>query len=478
MINQIVGRVAECATLASMLESNKAEFLAVYGRRRIGKTYLVKNYYKEHLAFEFTGTQNANVKNQVFKFHQKLQTAFGDDAVPTKAPETWPEALHLLKLCLIPRLDKKQVVFLDELPWIASPKSNFLEELAYFWNDWAAEQRNLILVVCGSAAAWMLQKVVSSKGGLHNRLTQRMQLRPFTLLETRDYLRTLGVTWDDYHIIQFYMAVGGVPAYLNGALPHETVTQTLDRLFFGAAPTLRNEFSNLYEALFYKHQNHISVIKALSTKWRGLSRQEIISASGLPDGGGINQVLEELEAASFITRFKQFGKANKLFLYRLTDEYSLFYLKFIADKAHQPAKQGEWMRMSEKEPYKIWCGYAFESICLKHVFAIEQALGVAMIHTESSAYYHKSDDATNGIQVDLLIDRADKAINLCEIKFYSSDFAITHAFSEQMRQRRERFKAITQTRKLVFNTLITTWQVKQITSGQIDQCITMSQLFV
>lgn len=473
----MIGRKDEVAILNTLLDSPKAEFLAIYGRRRIGKTYLIKKVYAEHLAFEFTGTQNAGLKNQLFKFSEKIKQHFGD--VPDlRQPASWYEAFQLLKTCLASKTGSKQVIFFDELPWIATPKSNFLEELAYFWNDWAAYQDRLVVVVCGSAAAWMLQKVVNGKGGLHNRLTQRINLKPFTLAESRLYLESLGVHWDHYQTIQFYMAVGGVPAYLQEVRPGATVAQTIDRLFFSPEGMMRFEFGNLYASLFQSHQHHIEVIKALAGKWHGMTRQEIITRSKIQDGGGLTLVLNELEAASFIMRFPLYKKGAKRVVYRLTDEYSLFYLKFVENKSL--LGKHEWLKQSEKDSYKIWCGYAFENICLKHAEAILMALGISGIYTETSTYVHKGETAGEGFQVDLLIDRADRTINLCEIKFYGDDYLLTDAYADYLRQRREKFRRLTQTKKQLFNTLITTYPVKYNTAGmgQIDQVVTMDKLFV
>lgn len=477
MPDTIIGRKSEVRLLNELLASPKAAFVAIYGRRRIGKTYLVKNVYAAQLVFEFTGTQHATLKNQLFKFAEKIKTHFGETP-NDKVPATWYEAFALLKTRLAQSNDQKQVVFFDELPWIASPKSNFLEELAYFWNDWAAYRPNLIIVVCGSAAAWMLQKVVNGKGGLHNRLTQRINLKPFTLAETHQYLESLGVGWDYYQVLQFYMAVGGVPAYLQGVRPGVTVAQTIDRLFFSQEGMMRSEFGNLYASLFSSHQKHVEVIKALARKWRGLTRQEIVTQTKLQDGGGLTVLLNELEAASFIMRFPLFQKGAKGVLYRLTDEYSLFYLKFIEGKPL--LGKNEWLKQSDQNAYKIWCGYAFENICLKHAEAIKMALGIAGVSTETTAFLYKGEAAGDGFQIDLLIDRADRAINLCEIKFYGDNFPLTDAYAATLRQRREKFRQLTNTKKQLFNTLVTTYPVKHSPAslGQIDQVVTMEQLFL
>jgi uncharacterized protein len=472
---EIIGRNSEKTLMESLLNSSKSEFLAVYGRRRIGKTYLIKNVYAKNIAFEFTGTQNATLNNQLFKFSEKINAYFPEQTTTQEQPKSWSEGFSLLKKCLLKSSSEKRVIFFDELPWIAGKRSNFLEELAYWWNDWASDQ-NFVVVVCGSAASWMLTKVINHKGGLHNRVTKRLNLKPFTLAETKLYLQNLGVNWDNYQTIQFYMAVGGVPTYLNEAQAGETVTQTIDRIFFGNDHFMQTEFHSLYAALFEGYQSHINIIRALSEKWQGLSRSELIKITKLSDGGGLSQILIELEASSFISKLLPIGKKQKEALYRLSDEYSLFYLKFIEKKSRN-AKH-EWLKIAQTDVYKIWCGYAFENVCIRHVDAIKTALGISGIYTEVSSYWYKGDDTESGFQIDLLIDRADNAINICEMKFVNDDFRMTQSYSTQLRQRREAFRRVSKTKKMLFNTLITTYGLKNAeNSAQIDHVLTIGKLF-
>ena len=473
----MIGRQDEISIMKGLLDSPNAEMLAVYGRRRVGKTYLIKNVYRSQSWFDFTGTQNATIGNQLFKFTEKLNDYFVDNQILTY-PKTWAEAFQLLKKQYLkaPISTEKRVIFFDEVPWIASRKSNFLEELAYWWNDWASQQ-NLIIVICGSAASWMMSKVINNKGGLHNRVTKKINLKPFTLAETRLFLESQNIQWDDYQIIQFYMTVGGIPSYLQEAKQGQTATQAIDKAFFSKEGSLRNEFINLYEALFDKHQNHISIIKILSEKWSGMTRQEIIAKSKFKDGGGISKILEELEASSFILKMPAFQKKSKDFVYRLIDEYSMFYLKFVEGKAI--VAKNEWQLQFTNEKYKIWAGYAFENICIKHAESIKMALGISGIFTETSSYIFKSTAEQEGFQIDLLIDRADRAINLCEVKFYNDDFLVSDSIATKLRQKREHFRQITGTKKLLFNTIITTYGVRhsKTSQAQIDQIITMDKLF-
>ncbi len=474
----MIGRKHERQTLDHLLFSKKAELLTIIGRRRVGKTFLIREHYKNKIVFEFTGTQYSSKKKQLKKFAQKLQE-YTNNTLKVATPEDWAEAFIALKTYLKNRPSSKQkpVVFFDEVPWIASKRSGFLNEFAYWWNDWASRQP-IVVVICGSAASWMIDKVVNNKGDLHNRITEYIHLQPFTLAEVKQYLNAIPLFLDDYQIIQLYMSIGGIPHYLQHLRKGESATQIINRLCFNKDGILRNEFNNLYAALFEGHERHVAIIKALSTKWKGLTRKEIIEITKLPNGGGLTQILTELTTSSFITEILPIGKKKKETLYRLVDEYSLFYLTFIEGK--RAGKKDIWLQTAQKNPYKIWRGYAFENICIKHVEAIKRALGISGIHTEVSGFRSLGDADRKGIQIDLLIDRNDQCINLCEMKFYNSEITLRKEEATKLRERRSRFQELSKTKKTVFNTLITTYGLKanQHSYSQVDHVVTMDALFL
>ncbi len=474
----MIGRKIERQKLDDLTHSGKAELLAILGRRRIGKTFLIREHYDQHIVFEFTGTQHADKQSQLKKFAQKL-SEYRQNQIRVATPEDWSEAFIQLKIYLknLQQSERKPVVFFDEFPWISGARSGFLQEFAYWWNDWANRQQ-IVVVICGSAASWMIDKVVNNTGGLHNRITEYIHLQPFTLAEVRQYIHSINLTLDDYQILQLYMSIGGVPHYLQHLRKGESATQIINRLCFNKDGILRNEFNNLYAALYDGHERHIAVIKALSSKWQGLTREEIIKLTGLSNGGGLTQLLTELISSSFVAEIIPFGKKRKEKLYRLIDEYSLFYLTFIAGK--RAGKKDIWLQTSQEQYYKIWRGYAFENICIKHVEAIKKALGISGIYTEVSGFRSPSDAEGEGIQIDMLIDRADQCINLCEIKFYNDELTLTKEDAGKLRRRRSRFQQISKTKKTVFNTLITTYGIQsgQYSHAQVDHCITMDSLFL
>jgi len=473
----MVGRVQEAALMRQLLDRPGAELLAITGRRRVGKTYLVKQVFGSQIVFDFTGTQYAKRENQLSKFSAKFSD-YSKSTLPVQAPANWAEAFRLLKQYLnsLPESKEKKVVFFDELPWIAGHKSGFLQEFGYWWNDWATQQQ-IVVVICGSAASWMIKKVLNNKGGLHNRVTRRINLKPFTLGETELFFRSKGIHLQQYEIMQLYMAMGGIPHYLNEIMPGESAIQNINRVYLDKNGPLRNEFGNLYAALFDHADNHIAVIKTFGKHPYGMTRQQIIEQTKFSDGGGLSKVLEELEASDFITALFPFGKQKKDIVYRLTDAYSHFYLKFILGKK-AGADTGIYTNLSS-ERYRIWRGYAFENVCIQHAGAIKSALGISGIQTMMYSFIKKGNEIQEGFQIDLLIDRADNCINLCEMKFANDSLRPNAEFAQVLRKRRELFREATRTKKQLFNTLITTYGIEknEYALSQVDQSITMDALF-
>lgn len=474
----LVGREAEKKILLEALDTPESEMIAVIGRRRVGKTFLVRDTYKEKIDFEITGIQNVSLKEQLLNYFLILKSTFKEQAHEISLPQNWLEAFHQLSLCLekTERTGKKQIVFLDELPWLASRKSGFLNGLSFFWNSWAVK-RNVVLVICGSAASWMIQQVVHHKGGLHNRITRRINLLPFNLYETAQFLKSKNVYLDEYQTIQLYMAMGGIPHYLKEVTNGFSAAQNIEQICFNHNGLLYDEFSKLYVALFENAENHINIIKALAQKWKGLTRQEIIEATKFSDGGSLTRFLEELEYSGFISTYANFGKKQKDIIYRLTDEYSLFYLHFMQNMKFK--EQDYWQNLSQTQMYKSWTGYAFENVCLKHTSQIKNALQIAGIYSETSSFYQKGTKEQEGVQIDLLINRKDKVINLFELKFYSEPFIISKVEALALRQKVANFKQLTKTKHQVFLSVLSTFGIEQNENsiGLIHNSLTMSTLF-
>lgn len=473
-----IGREEEKEILLEALESPDPEMVAVIGRRRVGKTYLIKSVYQEKIVFEVTGIENAPKATQLENFTLQLEEASGS-VFPIKTPKSWLKTFKLLINFLksVQKPDEKQVVFLDELPWLATHKSGFLNGFSYFWNSWANNQ-NIVVVVCGSAASWMIKWVVNNKGSLHNRITKRVYLAPFTLAETKTYLEARKLHFDHYQIVQLYMTMGGIPHYLKEIKKGKSATQNINRICFSKNGLLKDEFLRLYPSLFANAENHVAIIRTLATKHQGLTRNQIIQFAKIPKGGTATRVLQELEHSGFIAAYRFYGHKKKEKRYRLTDEYSLFYLKFIEGKEYEG--KNIWHHLSQTQQYITWTGYAFENLCLKHVPQIKKALGISGIYSLSSTFYHKGTATQPGTQIDLLIDRIDKVINLFEIKFYHETFTISKSYAKNIRTKRTVFKEVTKTKKQLFFVFISPYGLNHNTysSELIVQEVVLRDLFV
>lgn len=473
----LVGRKIEKQILQELFKSSTAELVAIYGRRRVGKTFLVHSVFQNEIVFEFIGSPDGPLKSQLQNFSRELTKA-SKSRVPLEVPSSWPAAFAMLETWLEQQIqNQKKVVFLDEFPWLDTPRSNFLSAFSYFWNNWGAKQKNLLLVICGSAASWMIKNVVNNKGGLHNRITQSIRLLPFNLSETAAFLKSRSVSLDGYQILQIYMAMGGVPFYLRNVRKGESAAQCIDRTCFTKDGLLRDEFNKLYSSLFDKADHHMKIVNELSKKGKGLTRNEIIVACRLSSGGTTTTILNELEESGFITSYVPFGKAAKDAIYKLTDEYSLFYLKYIAN--HKSGAMNTWTRLSSTASRKSWSGIAFETICLKHFEQIKKGLGIAAVHTTESVWRYVPGKGMPGAQIDLLIDRNDHSINICEMKYSDAEYAVTKAYADDLKRKKDVFKRETKTKKTVFITMVTTFGVvNNIHSvGNVDNQLTMEALF-
>lgn len=468
------GRQEEKAQLDRLLASREAEFLALYGRRRVGKTYLIREHFKKQLTFELTGLKDGHLKEQLTHFNKELRERSGKEH---DVPKSWQEAFQQLEAFLKSRRSqKKQVIFLDELPWLASARSRFLPALDHFWNTVLSRDPRYILIICGSAASWMISKVIDHKGGLHNRVTARMKLEPFTLGESSRFLKSRRVTLTEYDQLTLAMVMGGVPHYLKEASPGRSAAQIIDRACFHQNGLLRDEFDRLYASLFDHSDRHVDIVRQLAAHPQGVTRSALTNAYA--SGGRLTKTLRELEAAGFISAHAPFAKKSKDSLYRLADEYSLFFLKWIDKKRGQGP--GTFLKKINSPAWRAWSGYALESLAHKHLRQIKQALGIAEVETNHRSWIHRPDDTwPKGAQIDLLLDRADQTINLIEIKFSQAHFTITKKYAAELRQKLQVFRDVTGTKKNVFLTFLTTHGITPNAYSRelVQESITTQTLF-
>jgi hypothetical protein len=459
-MDTIFGRQQELKLLDEVYDATEAQFMTVYGRMRIGKTYLISHYFQNKgYYFEFTGVKDANLQTQLTNFQIAFAEAFFYGVLQTH-PSSWVAAMTQLRKHIqqLPQ-DKKIIIFIDEIPWLATPKSGFLGALDHLWNRYLSRMPNVILVICGSAASWMIENIIYDTGGLYGRLSKEIHLQPFNLHDAEQYLAYRNVEINHKQIVELYFAMGGVAKYLNNIKVGMSSAQVINEVCFNRDGFLFNEFNKLYRSLFNNFENHIKIVSALAQKTSGLSRDLLLKKAGIATGGTATKVLDELLSSGFIITVPLFG--TKSTLYKLIDFYSLFYLHWIEPIQHPHVISVEndyWFKLYGKPKWFSWAGLAFENVCLMHVEQIKRALGISGVGTRVSAWRHYPEsDESQGVQIDLVIDRDDQCINLCDMKFSDFEYQVTKEYAEKLNRKKDLFRKITGTKKALFTTLITTY---------------------
>lgn len=469
----MTGRESERQILLSAAKSDSSEFVAVYGRRRVGKTFLIRETFGYKFTFQHTGLANGNTKQQLFSFAISLRDAGYDDC---PMPRSWLEAFSLLSTFLKNSADEKKIIFLDELPWMDTARSNFISALEHFWNGWASARKDIVLIICGSATSWIINKVINDHGGLHNRVTQQIALQPFTLHECEEYIRSRNIEMTRYQMAECYMIMGGVPYYWSLLKRELSFSQNIDNIFFAKSGKLKNEFGQLYKSLFKHPGMYIDIVTVLGSKKIGMTREEILEAIHLTTSGAISKVLDELEYCGFVRKYNGYGKKTKQAVYQLIDSYTLFYFKFIQNNENND--EHFWSASVDSQMHRVWSGLAFERICMAHVPQIKHALGISGVLSNVYSWRKDAGDEEQGAQIDLLIDRNDQTINLCEMKFSSAEYEISAEYEKRLRQKKSAFISSTNTRKAIHLTMVTTYGVKKnMHSDCIQNEVTLDDLF-
>lgn len=478
----LIGRKREKDDLEKWIGSDRSEFIAIYGRRRVGKTFLVKHTIGDKLCFHFSGAYGRSRKEQLQNFALSLRLQSPN--AQYDVPENWLVAFHQLRSYLENYPTPQKIVFLDELPWMDTPKSGFVAALENFWNDWASWRDDIKLIVCGSATSWIVKKIINDKGGLHNRITHSLHLKPFHLRECEDYFKAYGFRYSRMQIAECYMALGGIPYYFSLMDKSESVAQNIDRLFFNADGALRNEFYNLFRALFKNFKAYESVVKTLAEKGTGMTRQEILGKSRLEDNGEFSRILENLELCGFIRSYKKFSQATMRrtphsrttpdTLYQLVDFFSLFYLRFHEEQ--EMGNENFWKSAYNSPRLNAWKGISFEMLCLCQIDRIKAAIGIADVSTRTCSWTGSRDGKK--VQIDLLIDRKDDTINLCEMKFTHGKFTINKDYAEKLQDKIDVFISETETKKNVLLILITSNGIApNAYADMVQKEVTLDQLF-
>ena len=479
-MEKIIGRKAEQRLLNDWYGSGNAEFVVVYGRRRVGKTFLIRECLDRRITFHHTALSpvetgaRGQMKSQLQNFWYSLKN---HGAAVRQCPKDWMEAFEAL-IAFLEELPKRgrMVVFIDELPWMDTPRSGFVPALEHFWNGWGAKRDDLMLIVCGSATSWVSDKILGNSGGLYGRATREMRLSPFTLSECEDYFKSRGIIMDRYSQLQSYMAVGGIPYYLSFYEKGRSLAQNIDNLFFQKGGRLTLEFQRLYSSVFSQPEAYIKVVRVLASRREGFTRAEISEKARIPTGGGLTKILEALEVSDFISSYRYYGRSKRDIYYRLTDFYSLFYLRFVA--GNKTTDTNYWENNQLSPSVTAWRGLSFELVCFCHISQLKRAIGISGVHTEVSPWRYEAGKDGRGAQIDMLIDRADNVIDLCEMKFTLSEFAIDKSYDEALREKLQTFISRTSCRKTVHPVLVTTFGLKQNKySGIIQRVITMDSLY-
>lgn len=477
--NTLIGRKYEQKIINDYCNSNKSELIAIYGRRRVGKTFLVRRAFNDDFAFSFTGLYDVSRSVMLEQFRKNLERYSGHHI---QRPKDWYEAFDSLREYLESLKKDKLVIFLDELPWMDTHRSNFISAFSYFWNDWASTVNNIKIIVCGSATTWMMSNIIGDKGGLYGRVSRAIHIAPFTLAETEEYLNIVkGMEISHRQTLDIYMTMGGIPYYLNMIEKGVPVDICIDRLFFSQNAPLRGEFDFLFRSLFNNSTLYRSVIETLSTKMSGMTRKEILCATKIGEGGKLTEILDNLLVCDFIRRYTSIGKSEREAIYQLTDLFSLFHLRYVRKNSGQD--EHFWSNNRGESSRRAWSGYAFEQVCLHHLTQIKKALGISGILCNAYSWISKPFDAKDGTQwkggqIDLLIDRADNAINICEIKYASEEFTIDNDYEKTLRERSALFKTVTKTKKSLLITFITTFGLRHNShSGIVQNELTMDDLF-
>ena len=478
----MIGRKIEQELLQEAIDKDRAQFIVVYGRRRVGKTFLVNEFFQNKFAFKHTAVSPLNenlkpkrnlLKIQLKEFHYSLRSYGLQAGKPS--PADWFEAFHQLQELLDEKMEVEEprAIFLDELPWLDTPRSNFMPAFEHFCNDWVLARRDVKLIVCGSATSWILDKLVNDKGGLYGRVTLPMFVEPFTLKECKEFFQEGGYAMDEYDIVQAYMAFGGIPYYLDQFRRGFSVPQNFDALLYGRQAPLGDEYDRLFSSQFANPGELQKIVALLSNRRSGYSREEIAKKCGFTTGGGLTRMLSALEKSTFVTPYTPFGE--KILKYRLTDLFCLFYLKHVKDNRNTTSF---WQSSFNSPAMLAWSGNAFEDVCRSHIRQIKSALGIADVTTRESSWIVPGTETERGMQIDLVIDRDDRKICLCEMKFSQGKYSVKRDYAEKLQERISRTMAFTENSKPVISVLVTTYGIERNEySNRFQRVLTMEDLF-
>lgn len=470
----IVGRRKEISILNDALLDSDSRFIAIYGRRRIGKTFLVRETYGYRFTFQHAGLFQGSLSEQIYAFESSIKDAGG---TPNYKAKNWLEAFEDLKDLIRESKEKRKLIFFDELSWMDTMGSDLMIALENFWNGWASARKDIVLIVCASATSWMLSKVIHNKGGLYNRLTDQIHLQPLTLSECEELVQSKKIILRRNDILQYYMIFGGIPFYWDFLQKGLSIQQNVDNILFAEDAPLKDEFDYLYASVFKNPTVHIKIIEALGKKKIGMTREEIISTTGIINSGDLTKKLSELESCGFIREYRAFGMKKKNTVYQLIDNFTLFYYRFLENNPNDPHF---WENQLNMPTINTWLGLAFERVCMMHIDQIRRKLGISGVLTAVNSWSCSADPdkGLHGSQIDLLIVRKDQVINLCEMKYSTTEYMLTEKDERSIQIKISDFTRATKTNYAIHPTLVTcVGMVDNTHSGDIQSVVTLEDLF-
>lgn len=481
----IIGREEELATISRLYTSERSEFLALYGRRRVGKSFLIEEAMENKFTFMTVGLfikvdkddaeKVESYRQQQLRHFYSSLLEYGLPEEGNPAPTNWLDAMNLLKKLLLSKRSRRKVVFIDELPWLAGPQSSELvSELGFFWNQWARKRKDILLIVCGSATSWMIDNVIREYEGLYGRVTETIALKPFTLAECERYWEKRGFHLSRYEVALTYMVIGGVPYYMDSFRPDRTMADNINTIYFNKDKA-RQEFKDVYAGLYSSSEVYINVIRQLGKRFYGMSRTELLEALDKKGGGNFSDVLENLIDSGIIRSYTLYGSPRKQTVYQLMDFFTLFYLRFCENTDFT-----SWRSVQRSKPFYSWAGNSFELLVVEHIQQLADALRIK----EYATPFSWSGDTPDGdeAQIDLVIPAtAERADYICEMKFSEGKYILKEEDADDITRHIEALKnsSIHKLSHSIYVVLVTSFGVTESKHrSHLNDIVTLDSLFV
>lgn len=420
-MKRFVGRELELKKLRAIGEADEPSIVVVYGRRRVGKTELLEQAFRHRNILKFEGIEGLSEKDQYANAMRQLAKYVGEDLLTKVQITSWSEFFDL-----VARYTKEGTwtIYLEELQWLANYESKLLSELKYAWDNQFRRNPKLLLILCGSAPSFMLEKVVHSKA-LYNRSQHEIHLQELSISETKLFLKNRS----DREIFNAYLSVGGIPEYLKWVDKESSVFQGLCTHAFTSGSFFSREFEKIFTSSLANNKHYREIIETLS-RCKFLSREELAEKLKLTSGGTLSILLTDLEKCGFISKYCPYNLSNSsnVIRYAIADNYLHFYFNFIRP-IQSKIENGDYNEVPQSaikmDSYAKWLGFAFERWCRKYSRVIAKILGFSGVQYRSGAYFSRATNKKDpGYQIDLVFDRADKVYTICEMKYLQSPAGI------------------------------------------------------